>query len=89
LKPTRHWLEMPADFLDKREEMAQQGSLVFRKIDYFMIFIPLMLKRYRTLAKFFVNLDPEQVLSEDEVVALIKRRLKKFDASQLAAVQPA
>lgn len=89
LAPTRHWLDMPADFLDKRQEMAEQGSLVFRKIDYFVIFILLMLKRYRTLAKFYVSLDPERPLSEDEIVALIKRRLKKFDASQLAALQVA
>ncbi len=89
LKPSRHWLEMPADFLEKREEMVRQCSLVFRKIDYFMIFVLLMLKRYRTLASFYVNLDPDRPLTEDEVVALIKRRVKKFDATQLAALRAA
>jgi fatty acid desaturase len=89
LKPSLHWLDMPADFLNKKEEMIQQRSLVFRKIDYFMIFVLLMLKRYRTLAKYFVNLDPDNPLSEEQVVALIKRRVKKFDAGQLAVLQPA
>jgi fatty acid desaturase len=88
-KPTLHWLDMPADLLERRQEMIRQRSLVFRKIDYFVIFILLMLKRYRTLARFFVNLDPENELSEDEVVALIKRRLEKFDAHRLAAIQGA
>ncbi len=89
LKPSRHWLDMPADFLDRRREMIRQQSLVFRKIDYFVIFVLLMLKRYKTLAKYFVNLDPQAPLSEGEVVTLIKRRLEKFDADQLAAIQRA
>jgi fatty acid desaturase len=89
LKPTRHWLDMPADFLEKRGEMIAQQSLVFRKIDYFMIYVLLMFKRYRTLASYFVNLDPDRPLSEDQVVALIKRRLRKFDGVQLAALRTA
>jgi fatty acid desaturase len=89
LKPNRHWLDMPADFLDKREEMIRERSLVFRKIDYFMIYLLLMFKRHKTLARFFVNLDPDNPLPEDEVVALIKRRLKKFDEEQLAAYRAA
>lgn len=89
LRPSRHWLDMPADFLDKREEMIEHQSLVFRKIDYFMIYVLLMLKRYKTLARYFVNLDPDNPLSEDEIIALIKRRVKKFDAEQLAALQTA
>ncbi len=86
LKPTLHWLDMPADFLDKKEEMIRQRSLVFRKIDYFVIFVLLMLKRYRTLAKYFVNLDPDNPLSEEEIVALIKRRVKRFETSELATL---
>jgi hypothetical protein len=62
---------------------------VFRKIDYFMIYVLLMFKRYRTLASYFVNLDPDRPLSEDQVVALIKRRLRKFDGAQLAALRTA
>ncbi len=89
LKPTLHWLDMPADLLEKKEEMIRQRSLVFRKIDYFMIFVLLILKRHRTLAKCFVNLDPDSPLSEEQIVALIKRRVKKFDAGELAALQTA
>jgi fatty acid desaturase len=87
LKQDRHWLDMPADFLDKRQQMIENQSLVFQKIDYFVIFLLLMLKRYRTLAKYHVNLDPDNPLSEDEVVALMKRRLKKFEAARLEEIQ--
>jgi len=89
LKPNRHWLDMPADMLDKRESMIANKSLVFRKIDYFLIFLLLMFKRYRTLARFHVDLDPDNPMSEDEVVALIKRRVAKFDPEQLAALRAA
>jgi fatty acid desaturase len=86
LKPDRHWLDMPADFLEKRQEMIENQSLVFRKIDYFVILLLLIFKRHRKLASYFVNLDPENPLSEDEVVALIKRRVKKFDVPELEAI---
>ena len=89
LKPNRHWLDMPADMLDKREQMIANRSLVFRKIDYFMIFLLLMFKRYRTLAKYHVDLDPGNPMSEDEVIALIKRRVKRFEPEQLTAIRAA
>jgi fatty acid desaturase len=89
LKPNRHWLDMPTAFLENREAMIKQQSLVFRKIDYFMIYVLLMLKRYKALAKYFVNLDPDNPLSEDEIVTMIKRRVKKLDAHQLAALRSA
>ncbi len=83
LKASRHWLDMPQDLLDKKQKMIENQSLVFRKVDYFMIWVLLMLKRYNTLAKFYVQLDPENPLSEDEIVALLKRRTAKFDMATL------
>ncbi|MDH3456788.1 MAG: fatty acid desaturase [Gemmatimonadota bacterium] len=89
LKPTLHWLDMPADMLAKREQMIANQSLVFQKIDYFVIFLMLMFKRYRMLAKYHVNLDPSRPVTEDEVISLIKRRVKKFDREQLATIRAA
>jgi hypothetical protein len=89
LKQDRHWLDMPTDFLDKRREMIENQSLVFQKIDYFGIFLLLMFKRYHTLARYHVNLDPDNPLSEGEVIALMKRRLKKFEPARLREIQAA
>jgi hypothetical protein len=86
LKASLHWTSMPDDFLARRERMAQEGSLVFSKIDYFQIFVLLMLKRYRRLARYHVNLDPAAPLTEEQVVALLKRRVQRFDAARLAAL---
>jgi fatty acid desaturase len=84
LKPNLHYLDMPGDFLSRREEMIRMNSLVFRKIDYFEIFLMLMAKRHRKLASYYVELDPANPKSEDEVVALIQRRLRRFEPAELA-----
>jgi fatty acid desaturase len=86
LKPGRHWLEMPADFMAKRERMAAEGSLVFDKTDYFVIFWLLMLKRYATLGQRMVTLDSAQRLNEEEKVALLRRRLRRFTPEELARI---
>jgi len=86
LKPSRHWLEMPADFLAKRERMAREGALVFDKIDYFGIFWLLMFKRHRALARRVVTLDPARALTEEETVALLRRRLRRFTPAELARI---
>ncbi len=86
LKASRHWLDMPADFEDKRAEMIEAQSLVFRKLDYFMIFVLLMAKRYKTLTKFTVQLDPDNPLSDDELITLYKRRLRRFSPEVLESL---
>lgn len=87
LKASRHWLDMPADFLAKQDEMIEQQSLVFDRLDYFMIFVLLMFKRYETLARFVVDLDPDNPWDKDELIALFHRRLRKFDPATLEALR--
>ena len=87
LKASRHWLEMPQDFLDKREEMVKHDSLVFDRLDYFMIFALLMLKRHRFLTKFVVQLDPDNPKSQEELLALFDRRLQPFSEEALAPLR--
>ena len=43
-------------------------------------------KRHRKLASYYVELDPAHPKSEDEVVALIKRRLRRFEPEALASL---
>ncbi len=86
LKPSLHYLDMPGDFESRREDMIKMNSLVFRKIDYFEIFLMLVTKRHHKLASYYVQLDPENPKSEDEVVALIKRRVRRFEPEELAAL---
>ena len=85
LRPNLHYLDHPGDFLGRREEMIRMNSLVFRKIDYFGIFLLLMARRHRKLASYYVELDPANPKREDEVVALIQRRVRRFEPRELAA----
>ncbi len=73
LKPTSHWLEMPHHFEQNRAEYAAQDAVVFEKIDYFQIWVFLMLKKYDSLANYFVDLRPEK-RSHSEIVDFLKSR---------------
>jgi hypothetical protein len=73
VRSTRHWTEMPADFLGSLETYSAEGAIVFREIDFFGVWLCLMLKRYDWLARRFVHLgsDPRP---DHEIVALLRSR---------------
>ncbi len=70
----RHWLDMPVDFLDNLSTYRDTRSVVFRKLDYFIIWLLLMAKQYKFLSRFFVDLS-EKKLTRDEIIALMKSRM--------------
>jgi hypothetical protein len=74
-KPNRHWTEMPSDFEEKRARYAAEDAVVFEGIDYFVIWLWLMRKRYDKLADHFVDLRDEP-RSREEVLALLKSRTR-------------
>ena len=57
---------------------------MFEGIDFFLVWVFLMLKRYDWLADRFVELRDEP-RPKEEIVALFERRLRKFTPEQLAA----
>ncbi|MBC7921595.1 MAG: fatty acid desaturase, partial [Ferruginibacter sp.] len=77
LKPNLHWTEHPAYFLANQPQYVHHRAIVFEGIDYFMIFLFLMFKRYDRLAHHFVNLD-NVYQSSEEVIALLKERTQKI-----------
>ncbi len=83
LKATRHWTDMPEDFLKNKSTYLKRASIVFEGLDYFQIWIFLMLKRYDWLAKHFVNLDPNHPLSQNEIIQLLKSRTLPFSHDDL------
>jgi hypothetical protein len=73
IRQTRHWTEMPDDFLRNVATYAHEDAVVFRGIDFFGVWSCLMLKRYDWLARRFVHLGgPPR--TQDEVVALLRAR---------------
>jgi fatty acid desaturase len=73
LKATRHWTELPEEFLRNRSTYAAEGAIVFEGIDFFGVWLCLMLKRYDWLARRVVQLG-EVDRSEQQTVALLRSR---------------
>lgn len=78
LKQAMHWTELPVEFQKNINKYIEEEAIVFRKIDFFVVWIFLMLKKYDWLAHFYVALEPQKVKSKDEIIALLKERTKKF-----------
>ncbi|MFZ9388524.1 MAG: fatty acid desaturase family protein [Chitinophagaceae bacterium] len=77
IRPALHYTEIPGEFLKNKGFFAKQKTLTFDGIHYLHIFAWLMTKRYDKLAKHVVNVD-HMFASEDEAIALMKARTKKY-----------
>ena len=75
VKANRHWSEMPDDFLRNLNTYAQQGAIVFDGIDFFQVWLYLMLRRYDWLARRYVHLGGPKK-SHAEIVALLRERTR-------------
>ena len=73
-----HWTEMPAHLERIRDKMRESGSLVFRDLDFFELFVELtLLRRMDVLAD---KLVPWQPMNHDERLALLANRTKPVGA---------
>lgn len=80
LKSGLHWSEMP-DFFEKDiENYRKNKAIIFSGIgDFTLLWLLIMLKRYRYLAKHLVILEPHENSIENRI-ALLKERLHATDA---------
>jgi hypothetical protein len=77
IKQTRHWTEMPDDFRQNLAKYAEEKALVFEGVDFFVVWLWLMLGRYDWLARRFVHLGPAR-MSETEIVGLLRTRTARI-----------
>ena len=75
LKPNRHWTEMPGDFERNLPSYAREGAFVFQGIDFFGVWLFLMLRRYGALAKCWVEVSGKP-RPADEIIALLRERTR-------------
>jgi fatty acid desaturase len=73
LKATRHWTEMPGELSRNLVEYEAQGAIVFAGIDFFGVWVCLMLRRYDWLARRFVTLG-DTPPSTEAIVAMLQSR---------------
>ncbi len=76
-----HWSEYPGEFEANKETYGRQDAVVFDGLDFFEVWILLMLRRHRTLARRFVQLPHAPARSEDEIIAFLKSRLVPVPAA--------
>jgi fatty acid desaturase len=84
LSATRHWTEMPSDLKRSLRQYIDERAIVFEGIDFFEVWLFLMLKRYDWLARRFVRLD-DRGWTEGEIVALLRERTRRIAAGPPAA----
>jgi fatty acid desaturase len=84
LNPKRHWTEHPIDLEKKAHKYVQHTAIVFQGLDFFVIWFLLMAKQYKILVNHLVFLDGK-VPKQDEAIAILKSRLKRFTKEEVAA----
>src|SRR3989442_15180163 len=75
-QPRQHWTELPAEFEARRDVYGAQDAVVFEGIDFFTVWLYLMLRRWDALAGAFVRLPGAPVRSDSQVITLLKERLQ-------------
>jgi hypothetical protein len=73
LRSTQHWTEMPTEFLRNLRTYEAEGAIVFTGIDFFGVWVCLMLRRYDWLARKFVQLGTTE-RSIEEIILLLQSR---------------
>lgn len=78
-----HWSEYPAEFEDNKAEYGRQDAIIFDGLDFFQVWLLLMLGRWQRLAKAFVQLPSAKLRSEAEVIEFLKSRVVRFPEARL------
>ena len=70
-----HYTELTTEFAQNREKYGREDAVVFDGIDLVGIWFLLVTRQHRRLARHFVRLPGAPARSDDEVIALFRRRL--------------
>jgi fatty acid desaturase len=88
VKPACHWTEHPVEFERALRDYASHDALVFDGIDYFGIWSCLMLRRWSKLADHFVALEGAPVRTREQVILLLKERVRPVPQPLAASANP-
>lgn len=75
LKPRTHFSEYPEEFERNKEEYGRQDAIVFEGVDFFEVWLLLMVGAWKTLARRFVRLPGAPQRTEEEVIRFLKARV--------------
>jgi len=75
-QPRLHWTEHPVEFDRRLADYGREDAIVLHGLDFFQVWVLLMAKRWRRLARAFVRLPGAPARTEAEVIAFLKGRLR-------------
>jgi fatty acid desaturase len=87
LQARAHWTEYPVEFESNIARYVENGAIVFENVDFFMVWLLLMTGSYRRLARAYVQLPGSAALSEEQIIALLKERVRPLPEAAIAASQ--
>lgn len=73
-----HWTEYAVEFEQNVGTYAQKDAIVFEGVDFFQVWLLLMTGRWSRLARAFVRLPGAPERTDDEVIELLKERVRAF-----------
>ncbi|NVB41264.1 fatty acid desaturase [Pseudenhygromyxa sp. WMMC2535] len=76
VKARCHWSEYPGEFAANQALYGEKDAIIFRGLDFFIVWALLMTGRYRTLAKAMVELPGAPERTIDERIAFMRSRLR-------------
>ncbi len=85
LHPRCHWTEHPGEFERNLRSYGDHDTVVFDGLDFFQVWVCLMLKRWRVLERHFVRLPGAPKRSVDEAIGFLRGRVAAIVAPISAA----
>jgi hypothetical protein len=80
VRARHHWSDYPAEFEQNRSVYGAQDAIVFDGIDFFMVWVLLMRGAYDKLASRFIRLPGAPERTDEQVIELLKSRLRPIRA---------
>jgi fatty acid desaturase len=77
LKQTMHWTEHPLNFQNTIDNYSTNNAVVFMKIDFMLVSVYLLSKRYDLLARNFVNIG-NRFNTDEDIILFLKERVQRF-----------
>lgn len=71
----RHWSDHPKELVDNKKDYIKERAIIFEKLDFFTVWLLLMLKMHKRLAKYYINLDDKKPKTTEEILTLFESRL--------------
>jgi fatty acid desaturase len=83
LRPNMHWLDLPLEFQKNKAKYVENNAVIFKEIDFFVIWFLLVTKNYKYLASKYIDLG-NRFNSQEEIIAFLKQRVAAIPVTRVS-----